>query len=237
MMAYVYGLFIIPAILSIIAFLVYIIALMKTRQLKDITDDDMFSLGPMLSIVGLVFVVVFILIFVVIIAIALFTMPITISKNFPVFHLAQETMYIYVGISLLFVMIPIGLGATLLIIGLILLAIGFWRFGEANNSTIIQVGAILMIILGNIGTLILGIALRDLAFKGRSSLANEALLNMVKDYLDKQAPRGFGIDVRQVGAQYGIPGYLMLQLVRHWVTVGELQGVLNNYYYISQKKE
>jgi len=230
------GLFIgITAVLGIIAFVTYLIALLKTRELKEMTGEDMLSLGPSLAIIGIFFVIIMLIVLVVFFITFLFYVSgpsISMNALIQAPPPGEPTTTTIIIIPMIIFMGLGGVGAILVLIGLILTAIGFWKFGEMNKSSIIQIGGILMIFLFNIGALILGLGLREIASKGRSALANETLLNTVKDYLDKQAPRGVSIDLRDVGSQYNIPGVLMIQLVKYWIMTGELQGTLSGYYYI-----
>jgi len=41
------------------------------------------------------------------------------------------------------------------------------------------------------------------------------------------------VDLRKTAETYGLPPYLLIPLVKEWITVGELKGMLDGHKYVS----
>ncbi|MHA1616491.1 MAG: DUF973 family protein [Candidatus Njordarchaeales archaeon] len=215
--SYVIGTLVMGALIGVIASIVEIIALLKTRRLQEVSGEELFSTGPILILIGIVLNVIG----TIIIFFAIFTSA----------AIGPEALFSTV-VSMAFFSIIAGL---LAFIGRILLAIAFWRFGDLNRSDLIQVGALIWIFLAFIGYLLLGYAMRSMANNGRSFLVNETLIETIKKRLKEEFPDGASIDVRDLAKQYNVPPYLLLAMVNHWIVTGELEGTLMKYTYIVRR--
>jgi len=191
--------------------LISLIAITKIRELRNISDEDLFNTGAMIVILGVMISIVWNLITIILTAIYL--------KN----------IFMHIFYSLVF----LGFSYIIIFIGKILLAVAFWRFGEMNKSDIIQVGALIYVFVDFIGFIILGLTLYSTATKSREAITNTVLLTMIKDKLSKEMPRGTSIDLRDLAKGYGIAPYALIHLVKRWVMSGELEGTVSGYNYIS----
>ena len=204
--------------------IIYIVALIKIRRLKNVSGDDLFSTGPIVIIAGLIF---------------------NLITGFLLFSVltgfGAEPHTIFNPFAFLFTILFSNVAGLIVLVGNIMLAIAFWHFGELNRSNLIRLGAVLQILLnviflsfiGDIGLILIGLQLYFLASKGRETLSSPTTLMVIKNELLRGKPSGTVVDLRKTAETHGLPPYLLIPLVKQWITVGELKGMLDGHKYVS----
>jgi len=118
-------------VFSIPLVIIYLIALIKVRKLKDVSGDDLFSTGPIVVIAGVIFSLIT--------SLLLMSGFLNFSPEIP-FAIFQPlfffTWFMFMSIANLIVLV-----------GNIIVAIAFWHFGEMNKSNLIRLGAVLQAFL------------------------------------------------------------------------------------------
>ena len=207
---------------------IYIVALIKIRKLESISGDDLFSTGPIVIIVGLIFNLI---------------MGFLLIGALTGFGIEPPTTFN--PFVFLFTIFFTSVASLIVLAGNIMLAIAFWHFGELNKSNLIRLGAVLQILLnviflsfiGDIGLILIGLQLYFLASKSREALSSPTTLMIIRNELSRGKPSGTVVDLRTIAEKYGLSPYLLIPLVKHWIAIGELKGMLDGYKYVSYSIE
>lgn len=184
------------------------------RELRYYSNDDKFNWGGLLVVIGYVMTLIGIVI--------------VIISILPYFEL-EEFSFSYpeaynLIVAFMVAIMLIGFGGLISFVGLILLVIAFYKFGEDNNESLISIGGILMIILGGIGTLLIGIGMLQLASKARKWIARYDELEEIRRSIKEDIEKGKMISIEYISMLRGIPKFLLRLYISHWIKMGEIKG-------------
>jgi len=188
---------------------------------KDIFRDPVFTNGVLIALIGSSIIIAW--------SAVLFLMLLINVVLHP------ELLWTEISISLI-ALLPIGIGALITLLGFIFLGIFMWRFGDINNSGIIQIGSIIQAFLWGIGMVLTGVGLRILSENGRRALAYEKFLDTVKERIATSKPTyEIGVNLKIIANQFNIPTYLLITIANQWIERGELKGKIIRYYFIPEE--
>ena len=214
--------------LGIIGLFFELIAVIKLRGLRDITDEELFSIGTIFVIIGVIISITgFIILFLVMLPVLIVFTP-----SLHAYVLGNSAVYRF-EFAFIFLVI-MGIPGIIALIGRIILAVAFWRFGEMNHSDFMIVAGIIYIFLSAIGMILLGTILYGFRNRGRRFLSNESLLNIIKDRLARSPPNT-SVDLKALAKQYNVPVFLLVSVVRYWIIMGEVEGIVSDSLFIAQR--
>ena len=211
-----YPLSLIVIMIIICALIVKIVAIFNARKLTAIVKSDHLNVGVTLITVGssLMLIIFFFIVLVGFIALCLQMKGILFSLD-TVWSSYISLFYIIVVISIITDFV-----------GRFLIGILFWRMGVIEDSIILIIGAAIFIVSGEIGMGLLAMGLLTLSLRGRNVLSNDKLLETIREELSKDLRLREKAYVKHYSRQYRVPLYLLVSIIRFWISIGEIEGVL-----------
>ncbi len=211
-----YPLSLIAIMIIICALIVKIVAIFNARKLTAVVKSDHLNVGVTLITVGssLMLIIFFFIVLVGFIALCLQMKEILFSLD------TVWSSYI----SLFYVIVVISIITDFL--GRFLIGILFWRMGVIEDSIILIIGAAIFIVSGEIGMGLLAMGLLTLSLRGRNVLSNDKLLETIREELSKDLRLREKAYVKHYSRQYRVPLYLLVSIIRFWISIGEIEGVL-----------
>lgn len=211
-----YPLSLIVIMIIICALIVKIVAIFNARKLTAIVKSDHLNVGVTLITVGssLMLIIFFFIVLVGFIALCLQMKEILFSLD-TVWSSYISLFYIIVVISIITDFV-----------GRFLIGILFWRMGVIEDSIILIIGAAIFIVSSEIGMGLLAMGLLTLSLRGRNVLSNDKLLETIREELSKDLRLREKAYVKHYSRQYRVPLYLLVSIIRFWISIGEIEGVL-----------
>lgn len=211
-----YPLSLIAIMIIICALIVKIVAIFNARKLTAVVKSDHLNVGVTLITVGssLMLIIFFFIVLVGFIALCLQMKEILFSLD------TVWSSYI----SLFYVIVVISIITDF--VGRFLIGILFWRMGVIEDSIILIIGAAIFIVSSEIGMGLLAMGLLTLSLRGRNVLSNDKLLETIREELSKDLRLREKAYVKHYSRQYRVPLYLLVSIIRFWISIGEIEGVL-----------
>lgn len=201
-----------------ITFFLSILGIIKMRELTNVINEDVYYSGITIALIGAALSALFGLIL-----------------QLMVLVLINNISSVFLGGTLLLIILASGLGLLIYFIGRLLMALGLWHFGDFNKSDIIQLGCLIFVFLDWLGFIFIGYGFYDLAVKTREAMRNTAILTVIKDRLIREGPVFKTINLRKIAREYNIATYALVSLVNSWIAANEIKGFVSGYNYIHQE--